>query len=418
MTEKQKALLVGVNLYDQDHFQYSMMELKNLAAACDIEVAGEVTQNLSKIHKAHYIGSGKLQETIELRKETNANMVIFNDELSPTQTRNLEEAFNCGVIDRTMLILAIFERRAKTREAMLQVEVAHLKYMLPRIVGQGEALGRQGGGVGLRNRGSGETKLELDRRKIEEKISFLNKELESLVSQREVQRNLRNKSGIPLVSLVGYTNAGKSTIMNALVKKNNASLDKQVLEKDMLFATLDTSVRKMNLPKNQSFLLADTVGFVDKLPHHLVKAFRSTLEEAASADLLIHVVDYSSPYYQEQINVTNKTLEEMGIDHIPMIYAFNKADLTDCKFPLKKGNRLYLSAKQGAGIEELIDMISEITTKDHIQCEMLIPFDEGGLVSYLNQYASILSISYEIEGTKLSLKCRKSDFEKYREYVI
>jgi len=418
MREKQTALIVGVNINHQADFSYSMKELENLAAACHIEVVGEITQNLNRINKSHYIGTGKIEEAKRLLEETDADLVVFNDELSASQIRNLEEELDRKVIDRTMLILDIFAERAKTREAQLQVEVARLKYMLPRIIGSRESLGRQGGGVGLKNRGAGETKLELDRRKIEAKIADLNKELETLVSQRETRRSQRKKSGVPLVSLVGYTNAGKSTIMNALLRRSHQSPNKQVFEKDMLFATLDTSVRKIKLVNHQPFLLSDTVGFVDKLPHHLVKAFRSTLEEAATADLLIHVVDFSSPHYENLINVTNNTLIEIGINKIPTVLAYNKSDLADVDFPAVKGRSVYLSAKQGVGIEELVDVISEQIFKNPIHCEMLIPFDGGSLVSYLNENANVLSTSYENNGTKLTVECNQNDFEKYQEYVI
>ncbi|MFJ5716096.1 GTPase HflX [Neobacillus sp. NPDC093127] len=418
MREKQKALLIGVNIHHQADFSYSMKELANLAAACQIESVAEVTQNLNRINKTLYIGTGKIEETLRLLEETNAEIVIFNDELSATQIRNLEEELGRRVIDRTMLILDIFATRAKTREAQLQVEVARLKYMLPRIIGQRESLGRQGGGVGLKNRGAGETKLELDRRKIEAKIAALNKELEALVSQRETQRNQRKKSGVPLVSLVGYTNAGKSTIMNALLRRSRQSFNKQVFEKDMLFATLDTSVRKIKLANHQPFLLSDTVGFVDKLPHHLVKAFRSTLEEAATADLLIVVVDFSSPNYQKLIDVTNQTLKEIGIENVPVIYAYNKADLVDIEIPQLKGESLYLSAKQEVGIEELAKMISGRVFKNQIHCDMLIPFDDGRLVSYLNENANVLATSFDDNGTKLTVECNRNDFERYQQYVI
>ncbi|MFF2446944.1 GTPase HflX [Neobacillus sp. NPDC058068] len=418
MKGNRKALLVGVNIKQQADFSYSMKELANLAAACHIDSVAEVTQNLNRINKTHYIGTGKIEETHRLLEEMDAELVIFNDELSATQIRNLEQELGKTVIDRTMLILDIFASRAKTREAQLQVEVAHLKYMLPRIVGQRESLGRQGGGVGLKNRGAGETKLELDRRKIEAKIVVLNKELEALVAQRETQRNQRKKSGVPLVSLVGYTNAGKSTIMNALLRKSHQSFNKQVFEKDMLFATLDTSVRKIKLANHQPFLLSDTVGFVDKLPHHLVKAFRSTLEEAATADLLIVVVDFSSPNYQNLINVTNQTLKEIGIENVPKIYAYNKADLVDIEIPQLKGESLYLSAKQEVGIEELAELISERVFKNKIHCDMLIPFDGGRLVSYLNENTNVLATSYDDNGTKLTVECNQNDFEKYQQYVI
>lgn len=415
----QKAVLVGVNLNQHTDFEYSMQELANLAAACHVEVVGELTQNLTRVNPSHYIGTGKIQDVLSLIAEKDANMVIFNDELSPSQIRNLEADLDCKVIDRTLLILDIFAERAKTKEAQLQVEVAQLSYMLPRLIGLRNSLGRQSGGVGTRNRGAGETKLELDRRRIEERISALNKELESLVAHRQTQRKQRRKNEIPVVSLVGYTNAGKSTIMNAMVELFSPSAEnKQVFEKDMLFATLDTSIRNITLQDNKSFLLTDTVGFVSKLPHHLVKAFRSTLEEAAEADLLIHVVDYSNPYYEQLINITNETLKQIGVKDVPTIYAYNKADLTQKKIPDVQAEAVYLSAKQRIGIEELVGLIGSHIFKDYVSCVMLIPYDQGQLVSYFNEKAHVLATEYEQEGTKLTLECKKADWDKYRHYVI
>ena len=355
---KQRAILVGVNLGNQQYdYEYSMEELANLTEACHIEVAGQLTQNLQRVNPSHYIGTGKIDEVKILLNQTDANLVIFNDELSPSQIRNLEADLDCKVIDRTILILDIFGERAKTREAQLQVEVAELQYMLPRLIGLRASLGRQSGGVGTKNKGTGEKKLELDRRKIEEKITALNRELEQLVFHRQTQRKQRKKNEIPVVSLVGYTNAGKSTIMNALMEKTNPETAKQVFEKDMLFATLETSVRNIQLEDKKSFLLTDTVGFVSKLPHHLIKAFRSTLEEVAEADLLIHVVDCSNPHVEEMIQITVNTLKELGIEDIPVIYAYNKADLTDIDIPQVKGEGVYLSAKQRIGLDELLQVV-------------------------------------------------------------
>ncbi|PEE38690.1 GTPase HflX [Bacillus pseudomycoides] len=414
----QKAILVGVNLNNESDFEYSMEELKNLAEACDVEVVGQVIQNLHRVNPSHYIGKGKIEEVSAFVKESDANMVIFNDELSPSQIRNLEADLDCKVIDRTILILDIFAQRAKTKEAQLQVEVAHLQYMMPRLIGLRESLGRQSGGVGTKNKGVGEKKLELDRRKIEEQIAVLNKELEALVAQRQTQRKQRKKNEIPVVSLVGYTNAGKSTIMNTMLEIFNGSTEKQVFEKDMLFATLETSVRNIELPDNKSFLLTDTVGFVSKLPHHLVKAFRSTLEEVAEADLLIHVVDYANPNYEQLIEITNQTLKKIGVENIPTIYAYNKSDMMDVEIPKTQEDRVYLSAKQQIGIEELVEMIRSHIYKEYTKCEMLIPYDEGQVVSYFNDYAHVTSTSYENEGTKILLECKTSDFEKYKRFVI
>ncbi|KFM99118.1 GTPase HflX [Bacillus clarus] len=414
----QRAILVGVNLGNESDFEYSMEELTNLAEACDVEVIGQVTQNLQRVNPSHYIGKGKIEEVAAYVKEADANIVIFNDELSPSQIRNLEEDLDCKVIDRTILILDIFAQRAKTKEAQLQVEVAHLQYMMPRLIGLRESLGRQSGGVGTKNKGVGEKKLELDRRKIEEQISALNKELEALVAQRQTQRKQRKKNEIPVVSLVGYTNAGKSTTMNAMLEIFNGTVEKQVFEKDMLFATLETSVRNIELPDNKSFLLTDTVGFVSKLPHHLVKAFRSTLEEVAEADLLIHVVDYANPHYEQLIEITNETLKKMGVENIPTIYAYNKSDMMEVEIPKVQEDRVYLSAKRHVGVEELVEMIRTHIYKEYTKCEMLIPYDQGQLVSYFNDHAHVMATSYENEGTKISLECKTSDYEKYKHFVI
>lgn len=414
----QRAVLVGVNVGNEDDFAYSMEELTNLAEACDVEVIGQVTQNLQRVNPSHYIGKGKIEEVAAYVQEIDANMVIFNDELSPSQIRNLEEDLDCKVIDRTILILDIFAQRAKTKEAQLQVEVAHLQYMMPRLIGLRESLGRQSGGVGTKNKGVGEKKLELDRRKIEEQISVLNKDLEALVAQRQTQRKQRKKNEIPVVALVGYTNAGKSTTMNAMLEIYNGTEEKQVFEKDMLFATLETSVRNIDLPDNKSFLLTDTVGFVSKLPHHLVKAFRSTLEEVAEADLLIHVVDYANPNYEQLIDITNETLKKIGVENIPTIYAYNKSDMVDVEIPKVQEDRVYLSAKKHVGIEELVEMIRSHIYKEYTKCEMLIPYDQGQVVSYFNNHAHVLSTSYENEGTKLEVECKMSDYEKYKRFAI
>ncbi|MCL6604053.1 MAG: GTPase HflX [Paenibacillus sp.] len=417
-TIQQKAIIVGVQLQNETNFAYSMEELRNLAAACDIKVTGELSQKASRINPSHYIGTGKIQELSALLESEDASIVIFNDELSPSQIRNLESSLDRQVIDRTILILNIFAERAKTKEAQLQVEVAQLQYMLPRLTGLRESLGRQGGGSGLKNRGAGETKLELDRRRIEERISALQLELQHQVSRRQIQRKQRHKNEVPVVCLVGYTNTGKSSLMNVMVETYHPGSNKQVFAKDMLFATLETSVRSIVLPDHKTFLLTDTVGFVSQLPHHLVKAFRSTLEEVTEADLLIHVVDYSDPEYKQHMAVTVETLKALGADQIPTIYAYNKADLTDQPYPLVEGDSVYLSAKEKSGIQELTQLIRDHVFHDYIQCEILVPFDRGAVVSYFNEHAHVQSASYEETGTRLKLECRAADFERFRNDFI
>ncbi|MED3662229.1 GTPase HflX [Ureibacillus sp. FSL K6-8385] len=417
-TVKEKAILVGVNINDPN-FEYSMEELANLAEALDVEVLGQVTQNLERINPSHYVGKGKVSEIKNFMEETGGNLVIFNDELSPSQIRNLERELDCKVIDRTTLILDIFDRRAKTKEAKLQVELAQLQYMLPRLVGLYSSLSRQAGATGgsLRNRGLGETKLELDRRKIEDQISRLRKELEQIEEQRETQRKKRRKNEIPVVSLVGYTNAGKSTIMNKLIARYGHA-EKEVLEKDMLFATLDTSVRKIELPDKKQFLLTDTVGFVSKLPHQLVKAFRSTLEEAREADLLLHVVDVSHREYPFMMDVTTRTLKEIGVENVPTIYVYNKCDLANVPYPRVYGDDLWISAKEGKGLDELIECIRKHIFSDYHLCEMFVPFRRGDIVSYLNENATVISSEYEEEGTRLKVELKEADFKRFEEFVV
>ncbi|TWT04207.1 GTPase HflX [Planococcus sp. CPCC 101016] len=417
---QERAVIVGVQLQKDLHFTYGMEELHNLAEACNVEVVGEVTQNLDRINPSHYVGSGKVEEIKTFYEEADANLVIFNDELSPSQIRNLEEDLECKVIDRTMLILDIFSRRAKTREAQVQVELAQLQYMLPRLIGLRASLGRQGGSSsgGVANRGAGETKLELDRRKIEEQISKLHKELEHIKDQRVTQRKQRTKKGMPVVSLVGYTNAGKSTVMNGLLAKTGQNEEKQVFEKDMLFATLETSVRQIRLEDNKSFLLTDTVGFVSKLPHHLVKAFRSTLEEARNADLLLHVVDVSNEEHRYMMEVTNQTLRAVGVENVPTLYVFNKSDLAGVRYPVVNGDGLWMAAKEGQGLDELLEVVKKRIFADYVTCRMVVPFDRGDIVAYLNEHASILETEYEEEGTVLKVELSHADHERYQEFVI
>ena len=417
---KERGILVGVNLRGDERFDYSMEELANLASALNVEVAGQVTQNLERVNPSHYVGTGKIEEIKAFIEETDSNIVIFNDELSPSQIRNLEHDLEVKVIDRTMLILDIFSRRAKTKEAQMQVELAQLQYMLPRLVGLHASLSRQGGGTGggFKNRGAGETKLELDRRKIEDQIAKLRKDLEHVKEQRETQRKQRRKNEVPVVSLVGYTNAGKSTIMNQLLLKLGNAEEKQVFEKDMLFATLDTSVREIELPDNKSFLLTDTVGFVSKLPHHLVKAFRSTLEEARDADLLLHVVDVSDEEYRFMMDVTNETLKAVEVEGIPTIHVYNKSDLANVKYPLVSGENIWIAAKLGEGLDELLTMIRAAIFTDYVKCSMLIPYDKGSVVSYLNEHATVFTTEYEENGTLLEVELKEADYNKFEQFVI
>ena len=412
----QRAILVGVDLNNDPNFAYSLEELENLAMACQVEVLGTLTQNLQRVNSACYIGTGKVDEVRQLVDQNEANLVIFNDELSPSQIRNLENELQTKVIDRTILILDIFAKRAQTREAQLQVEIAQLRYMMPRLIGLNASLSRQAGGIG--SKGPGEKKLELNRRRIEEQISKLNKELDHLVSTRQTQRKLRKRNAFPTVALVGYTNAGKSTTMNALLDFSIAANDKKVFEKNMLFATLETSTRQIQLPDKKQFLLTDTVGFVSKLPHQLIKAFRSTLEEVTEADLLLHVVDASHPEFETQIQITNKVLDELGVKETPMIYVYNKSDLA-IETPMLPGEQsVKISAKFATNLDALLEMIKKEIFTEYIKTCFLIPYNQGNIISYLNEHASILKTEYQDNGTRIEVECSIHDYERFSDYLI
>jgi len=376
MEEKQKVLLVGVNLNDEFYFFKSMSELEELVKACQMLPIGSVVQNLKEINSAFYVGSGKLEEIKDKINELHPDLVVFNNELSPSQLKNLELKLDIQILDRTSIILNIFALRAKTNEAKMQVEISKLRYMLPRLSGLHLSLGRQGGGSGFSNKGSGEKQIELDRRIIEDRISKLNKELSEIETRRNIQRRKRSDSEIPLVSLVGYTNAGKSTLLNTLVDLSLSDESKKVYEEDMLFATLETSIRKIKIKDGKEFLLSDTVGFIRELPHMLIKAFRSTLDEVKNSD--------------------------------PVIYVFNKCDeVNDIKLPYVDGNKVYISAKNNIGINELINVISNNIFKEYVTCKMEIPFKRGDIVSYLKEKYDFISTQYTNDGTLIEIWCHQ-----------
>ncbi|MBQ4307983.1 MAG: GTPase HflX [Lachnospiraceae bacterium] len=398
-----KAVLCGLNLKDTpEHYAVTMKELGELAKALGLSVAGEVVQNASTVTQKTYIGSGKVEELRMEIDADDADIVIFNESLSPMQVRNLEDILDTEVMDRTGLILQIFQTRARTRGAKLQVESARLKYLLPRLQGMRRNLSRQGGGSGrLSNKGSGEEQIELDRRHIEHRIAEVDRQLAQIAKEMDTQRARRLTSGLPRVSLVGYTNAGKSTMMNTLLKlygEENLQDEKQVYEEDLLFATLDTSIRRIAPDGHRSFLLSDTVGFIRDLPHSLVTAFRSTLEEIRYADLLLMIIDASDPEAEQQVKVTHSTLKEIGADTIPVLYVYNKADRTGISYPKVSGDRIYMCAKSGEGVEELLGAVDNALGADSISCEYLLPFSAGGLAADLRQRLGIDEPEYLPEG--------------------
>ena len=412
--EEYTAILAGIQL--REDISYSMEELAGLAEADGVTVAGQMIQSLERPNTATLIGKGKVEELAELCRNMEADMVIFNDELSGVQLRNLEEALEVRVIDRTILILDIFADRAVSREGKLQVELAQLQYRMPRLTGFGRSLSRLGGGIGTR--GPGEKKLETDRRHIVGRIDDIKAELARIGKTRQVQRSGREKSQIPVVALMGYTNSGKSAIMNRLLQLSERE-DKTVSSQNMLFATLDTQHRKITLEQGSEFILIDTVGFVSRLPHSLVEAFKSTLEEVRYADLLIHVVDSSYENRDFYMEVTNKVIEQIGAGDKDQIVAYNKMDIAK-SVPLDVSDHeaVYLSAKTGENINVLVEKIREKIFGGRVEMTLLIPYQRGDITSYLCENAQIFSMEYEEEGTLLHGKLEREDALRYGGFAV
>jgi len=411
---KEKIIIAGIHTGSNDPLNdttdESVEELEELVKTAGGEVVGILIQNKSDIDTGTYLGSGKLDELKELCGNMQADMVVFENELSPVQLKNITDYIETKVLDRSMLILDIFAMRAKSGEGKLQVELAQLKYTLPRLRGMGLAMSRTGAGIGTR--GPGETRLETDRRHISRRIHALEDEIKEIKKHRELIRSRRKKDGVITAALVGYTNPGKSTLLNALT-------DAGVFAEDKLFATLDPTSRAITLPDNRKILLVDTVGFIRKLPHHLVEAFKSTLEEAVVADLLLHVVDSSNPAVDEQIEVTNQVLSSIGASGKPVVGVYNKIDLcTDTAYLRHFDASVEISAKQKTGIEELIDAISENAPGKKKKCRLLIPYSDGSVASYIHEKQKVLSEEYTGEGTEMEVLLDSENFEKYNKYVI
>ncbi len=419
-----KAIIVSINTGDDEVFSYEVDELKNLCTASNIEVIDEIYQNLSMPLNSTYIGTGKLGEVKMTYESLNADLVIFNDELSVSQLKNIKKYLgeDIKIFDRTMLILDLFERRAKTKEARLQVEIAKLKYNLPRLIGSRTYLSRVtggGAGGGGARRGLGETKLELDRRHIEKNIYRAQKELDKITKARGITREKRSNNGLKVVSFVGYTNAGKSSTINTLLNLTNKN-DKDVYVKDMLFATLYTSNRSIKLENNHEFLLTDTIGFVSKLPHHLVESFKSTLEEIKESSLIVHVVDASSPYMDKQIETTRKVLQELDVLHIPNIFVFNKVDLIkEPRFITSiYPDALLISSKTKQGYDELIQEIEANLFPKEYTVSYKIPYTLGNIYNTLKEKTTVLHTSYENDGILSTCIVSEYYYNLYREYLI
>lgn len=410
--EKYNAILVGIQR-DED-ISYSMEELEGLAKAAGADVLGHMIQNMEKPNTATLIGKGKVEELARMIESMEADMVIFNEELSGMQLRNLEEATGVRVIDRTILILDIFALRAVSKEGKLQVELAQLKYRLPRLTGFGKSLSRLGGGIGTR--GPGEKKLETDRRHIAGRIDDIKAELKKIGQNRDVQRAGREKSNIPVVALIGYTNSGKSALMNKLLEMTEKE-EKSVKEQDMLFATLDTQHRKISLEPGADFILIDTVGFVSKLPHSLVEAFKSTLDEVKYADLLIHVVDAAYDERDFQIEVTDNVIKQLGAGAKEKLMAYNKMDIAMEKpLDVSSSDAVYISAATGENMDQLIKKIKERIFAARIHARLLIPYDKGSITSYLCENAEIISTEYTAEGTLIEGYFSAEDYGRYERY--
>ena len=390
--ETEKVILVGVSLSDQDDTKESLEELKDLVSTAGAETVGMVIQNREQQHPGTYVGKGKIEELKSMIWELGATGIVCDDELSPAQMKNLQDELDVKVMDRTLIILDIFAARASTSEGKIQVELAQLKYQQTRLAGFGKAMSRLGGGIGTR--GPGEKKLEMDRRLIKSRIAQLNRELKDVKKHREVTREQRSRSHIPVAAIVGYTNAGKSTLLNTLTGAG-------ILAEDKLFATLDPTTRDLKLPSGQEILMTDTVGFIRKLPHHLIEAFRSTLEEARYADIILHVVDASNPQMDEQMHTVYETLKNLGVKDKPVITVFNKIDrMEDIWVPrdLHADYHVKISARTGEGITEFLQSVEAVLREQKVEIEALYPYKEAGKIQLIRKYGELQEEEYREDG--------------------
>lgn len=423
--QPRQVFLVGLTT-SQANLTYELEELANLAKANNLAPVETFTQKLERPNPATYFGKGKVEELAEAAKTYEVDMIVANDELSPSQIRNLEKLTNTTVLDRTGLILDIFAQRAQTKEAKLQVQLARLQYQLPRLrTSMSVSLDQQtgAGGAGFTSRGSGETKLEESRRRITSQMVHIRQELAELSKGTSTRSAKRTTNELANVALVGYTNAGKSTLMNRLLARFGVGADtddtKQVFEKDMLFATLTTTVRQLTLPDKKQFLLSDTVGFVSKLPHNLVSAFKSTLQEAANADLLLQIVDVSDEHYKDMMATTEKTLAEVGVTDVPMITVYNKADRTELVYPDVSGeNTITISALDPASQDALIDLIKKQIFNDVQEVTLHIPFDQGAVQAKLAAKHTFNKEDYDETGTLITVELSELERKLYADYIV